>query len=231
VDPQLQKFIPHFEYILINLGKKSDDDIEQSVSSGSLQSGLFALKYVFNQELEERLIQILTPLQKANLPTDTLRSLVEAVVRYLTGIKNRVSDEAINKAVQTVFIEEEELMDSLLDRWMELGRQEVRQEIEEAEEAFREEREMFQEARKAMELQLENTRTKYRKSILGILNHMLPLTEVDQTEVARDLDQIDDVDALSRLSDAAWDTATRGFAHFMRQLIHENNGNPMQAAV
>ena len=119
-------------------------------------------------------------------------------------------------------------MDSIFERWAEQTRKET---LKEAEEAFQKEREAFQEARKAMEHQLENTRTKYRQSILGILNHMLPLTEVDQTEVARDLDKIDDVDALARLSDAALDTATRGFTHFMRQLIYENNGNPMQATV
>ncbi|MEM7534703.1 MAG: Rpn family recombination-promoting nuclease/putative transposase [Chloroflexota bacterium] len=208
VDPSLHKFIPNFEYILVNVGKQSDDEILQRVDSGSLQSGLLALKYISDKGLETRLNQILTPLQRAKYPMERLRPLLESMLHYLTGTKNRVSDKALNQAVQTVFAEEAEIMDSILDRWAEKARQEA---LQEAEKEFQQKLEAAQ----------QKTLTKQRNSILGILNHLLLLNEADEKQITEQLEWIDDDEALDRLINAALEASREGLAHFMIKLIAE----------
>ncbi|MEM7534716.1 MAG: Rpn family recombination-promoting nuclease/putative transposase [Chloroflexota bacterium] len=241
IDPMYHKFIPSFEYILINIGKTSDDDIMQLVNAGALQSGLLALKYIFNQGLESKLIQILKPLQKAKLPMETLRPWLEAMLRYLSGIKNPVSDEALDQAVRTVFAEEAEIMDTIFERLAERNRREgivrgreegiVRGRAEgilegieigrqEAERQFQEEIDQIVEQKLERERQ-ENLK-KHRKSIVGVLNHILTLSEKDQAEVEVELEKIDDMDALYRLTNAALDASRNGFAYFMKKLILES---------
>ncbi|MEM7537932.1 MAG: Rpn family recombination-promoting nuclease/putative transposase [Chloroflexota bacterium] len=84
IDPMYHKFIPNFEYILINIGKTSDDDILQLVDEEALQSSLLALKYIFDKPLTiNRLIEIFTPLQQAKYPMEKLRPILEAVGLHL----------------------------------------------------------------------------------------------------------------------------------------------------
>ena len=66
-------------------------------------------------------------------------------------------------------------MDTILDRWMEKGRQE-------AEEAFQRERELMR----------QNNLKKQRESIIYMLNYLLTLTEADQIQIASQLEDIDD---------------------------------------
>ena len=52
---------------------------------------------------------------------------------------------------------------------------------------------------------------------------MLPINEKDQETVGTELEKISEVDALFRLTDAAWEATKNGFAHFMKQLFIESN--------
>ncbi|MEM7530866.1 MAG: Rpn family recombination-promoting nuclease/putative transposase [Chloroflexota bacterium] len=210
VDPALHKFIPNFEYILINVGKTPDKKIEQLVSSGALQSGLLALKYIFDKELESKLIQILTPLQRARLTMEKLRPYLESVLRYLSGTKNPVSDEAITKSVRTVFAEEAEIMDTIFERLAERSREEgIEIGLKEAERKFDQER--------------RKTLAHNRETILGIVNHALRLDEEEQAKMSKQLEQIGDEEILRELINSALDAAFGGdFTFFMMKLGFES---------
>ncbi|MEM7531391.1 MAG: Rpn family recombination-promoting nuclease/putative transposase [Chloroflexota bacterium] len=211
VDPQLQKFIPHFEYILIDLSEKSDEDITKLVPSGALQSGLLALKYIFNQGLEGKLIQILSPLQQAKLPLEIVRPLLEAIIRYLTSVKNRVSDEAMDNAVRTVFAEEEEIMESIFERLEAKARQEG---IESTEEKYQ----------KILQQERQKMLAGHRETILGIVNHKLTLDEEKQAKMIEQIERIDDEETLRDLINSALDAAFGGeFTYFMMKLMFESS--------
>ena len=221
VDPILHKFIPKFEYILINIDNYSDSDIESRIRSKALQSGLLLLKYIFDGVLPERLEYILALLANEKLPKEELMPLLEAELRYLTGVKNRLPDEVIDQTVRKVFAEEAEIMDTIFERMMERGRQEGLQKLQEAEKAFQQER----------EAERQEIRFKSRKSILSILNHILALSEADQKTISIELAEINDIDALYRLSDAALESSSKGFIYFTRQLALEQNSDESKLSV
>ncbi|MEM7539920.1 MAG: hypothetical protein AAF639_47640 [Chloroflexota bacterium] len=226
VDPSLHKYIPNFEYILVNVGKKSDDDIAQLVESGALQSSLLALKYIYDTGLNSLIIQILTPLKKAKLPMENLRPWLEAILSYLSGIKNRVPDEVLTESVRTVFAEEAEIMETIFDRLRERGRQEGIQATEEKYQRVlqREEREREREEReREREAFAQKGYTKQRNIILGILNHSLKPTEDDLSQITKHLEKIEDEEALDRLINDALDAAGRDFTYFLMRLIAEGN--------
>ncbi|MEM7531758.1 MAG: Rpn family recombination-promoting nuclease/putative transposase [Chloroflexota bacterium] len=213
VHPDLHKFIPKFDYVFINTSKYTDEQINQLVSLGSLQTALLLLKYIHNKGLGDKLVEILTPLVDTKLPREELWPLLEATLRYLAGREsNRLSDEVINNALKTVFRQagEEVMMESIVDRWIdqgvqkgiEIGRQEA-------------EREFL---------------TKHRKSIIGILSHMLSISEKDQEAVGIELEKINEMDALYRLTDAALQATKNGLTYFMRQLFIESNASVMESS-
>ncbi|MEM7531877.1 MAG: Rpn family recombination-promoting nuclease/putative transposase [Chloroflexota bacterium] len=229
VDPALHKYIPNFEYILVNVGKKSDDEITQLVESGALQSSLLALKYIFDEQLDRnRLIQIFTPLQREKYPMEKLRPLLEAILRYFSGTKNRVPDDLLTESVRTVFSEEAEIMDTIFERLAERSRQEGHQEgWQEAEAKYqgilqqeREEREAREREREAL---IQKGFARQRRMILGALNHSFKLGEEDHRVITKQLERIEDEDALDRLINDALDAANRDLAFFMMRLIAANN--------
>ncbi|MEM7534954.1 MAG: Rpn family recombination-promoting nuclease/putative transposase [Chloroflexota bacterium] len=236
VDPALHKYIPNFEYILVNVGTKSDDEITQLVESGALQSSLLALKYIFDAQLDRnQLVQIFTPLQKAKLPMERLRPLLEAILRYFSGTKNPVPDELLTESVRTVFAEEAEVMDTIFERLAERSHQEGRQKghqegWREAELIFQQERQeaefIFQQKQEAFEREREAARqktlTRNREIVLGIVNHSLKLDAAGQEKIVNQLEKIDDEDVLNKLINAALDASRGDFEFFMMLLEFES---------
>ncbi|MEM7530741.1 MAG: Rpn family recombination-promoting nuclease/putative transposase [Chloroflexota bacterium] len=220
VHPELHRFVPKFDYIMVDTSKYTEKKIEQLISLGSLQTGLLLLKYIHDKGLEDKLIKILTPLIDAKLPQDELWPMVEAAARYLAGKhKNRVSEEKIHQAFRTVFAGGEGEMGEVLffDRWREIGRQEG---IELGREQGR------QEERVVIENERQGNLKKHRKSIIGILNHLLLLSEADEAQITTRLEEVDDENAMHRLVNAALETSREGLVHFMVQLIMETDTQP-----
>ena len=58
------------------------------------------LKYIFNDALNEKLDVIMELLANDKLTRDEKWALLEAELRYLTGVKNRLSDEVIEQSVR-----------------------------------------------------------------------------------------------------------------------------------
>ena len=218
VDPLLHKFIPKFEYLLINTKTYTDSEIEERVPSGALQSGLLLLKYIFDGALAEKLDDILQRLADEKLPKEELRPLLEAKLRYLTGVKNRLPDEVIDQSVRRVFAKEAEIMDTIFERVAERTRQETEAKYQKILQQEREEREQLEQEREAL---IQKGFAKQRKMILGALNHSFKMEDEDKTEITKHLDAIEDEDALDRLINAALDASSRDLAYFMMRLIAE----------
>ncbi|MEM7531212.1 MAG: hypothetical protein AAF639_03470 [Chloroflexota bacterium] len=61
---------------------------------------------------------------------------------------------------------------------------------------------------------------------MGILNHLLILSEADEEQITIRLEEVDDEDALHRLVNAALEASREGLVHFMVQLIAETDTQP-----
>ena len=103
------------------------------------------------------------------------------------------------------------------DRWREIGRQEG---IEMGRKQGR------QEERVVIENERQDNLKKHRKSIIGILNHLLLLGEADEAQITTRLEEVDDENAMHRLVNAALETSREGLVHFMVQLIVETDTQP-----
>gem|GEM_PF-6016895 len=142
VDPEFHAYIPDFHYIFFHTGEQEADEIRTSIKSGSLQACLLLLKYIYDQNLSEKITEVLQPLIRAkHLSREQMLMLLDAAFNYLTGIKHPVEDEVMYEAVEQVFADEGEAWPkTIVERWQEkgivIGRQqafeETRPEVEQA---------------------------------------------------------------------------------------------------
>ncbi|MEM7538393.1 MAG: hypothetical protein AAF639_39865 [Chloroflexota bacterium] len=61
-----------------------------------------------------------------------------------------------------------------------------------------------------------------RERILGILNHISPLSETDSEFITEQLEKVDQPKALDRLVNAALDSSRTGLTKFIMQLLSES---------
>lgn len=81
------------------------------------------LKYIFRQELSDKLLEIYRPLKEVEGQQE-VRDFVETTLYYLPNAAPQVRVEKIEEAVTDVFSEGGALMATLVERWIEQGRQE-----------------------------------------------------------------------------------------------------------
>ncbi len=126
--PILQKYLPDFEYDLRDLSLRVGTEIK---GSPRLQTGLSLLRYIFSDDLGQRLPDIFRNLRELKL-TDALNWL-ESLVSYLSSANQQVKEKEIEKAMEQV-IHYEELGDAApfarawKERWKREGLQEGREE-------------------------------------------------------------------------------------------------------
>jgi len=65
-----------------------------------------------------------------------------------------------------------------------------------------------------------------REQILGILNHIAPLSETDSDFITEQLGKIDQMKALDRLVNAALDSSRTGLTKFIVDLLSETDEKP-----
>lgn len=104
--PVLQKYLPDFEYDLRDLSLRVGTEIK---GSPRLQTGLSLLRYIFSDDLGQRLPDIFRDLRGLKL-ADALNWL-ESLVSYLSSANQQVKEEEIEKAMEQV-IHYEELGDA-----------------------------------------------------------------------------------------------------------------------
>lgn len=124
--PALRVCVPTRVYYLIDLSDYRDEDLRGAVI---LHTALLALKYIFRDELRERLpgiLELLRALEQRSSGLDYLYTLL----RYLAQAANtdRLSEEDLRRAVTRTSSGGGELMTTIAEQWVQDGRQEGRQE-------------------------------------------------------------------------------------------------------
>jgi hypothetical protein len=121
---ELTSFVPNYQYFLCDVTKINDEDIK---GEPFLQAGLMLLKYIFRQDLSDKLLEIYSPLKEVE-EQQKRRDFVETTLYYLSSAARQLRTDKLEKAVTEALSEGGALMATLVERWLEQGRQEVRQE-------------------------------------------------------------------------------------------------------
>jgi predicted transposase/invertase (TIGR01784 family) len=120
----LRAYWPSFTYELCDLSAYSDEEIKGEVR---LRVGLLLLKYIFREDLRDRLPEILGLLQE--LPEEGSALLyLETVLRYVAQAADHVTRAGLHEAAQAALGKQgDETMKTLAEQWIEKGIQEGKQ--------------------------------------------------------------------------------------------------------
>jgi len=117
---ELLMYWPRFSYDLCDLSAYSDDDISGEIT---LRVGLLLLKYIFRDDLEERLPDILMLLRELSEQATGLEYL-KTILRYVARGTDKVTREGLHRAVEAALAEEgSAVMSTLAERWTQEGLQ------------------------------------------------------------------------------------------------------------
>ena len=115
---ELTAFLPDFRYVLCDFSRFSDDAIKGMVT---LRVALLLMKYIFREDLGERLPEILGLLQELEKKRSGLEYL-ETVLRYLAHGTDKINAEDLRKAVETALPETGgTVMPTIAEKWIEQG--------------------------------------------------------------------------------------------------------------
>jgi len=116
-DP-LAAYQPDFRYHLCDLSRYSDDELRGGVM---LHAALLTMKYIFRDELHDRLPGILA-LTAELLTLETGLQYVEALLRYLCAGTDRLDPTELQQAVeQSLSDKGGTLMPTIAEQWIEEG--------------------------------------------------------------------------------------------------------------
>ncbi len=128
VPTEMKPYVPAYQYWLCDLSQYSDEQIKGQVI---LQVGLRLLKYIWYDDMPERLDDILGLLRTLGQQQTGLEYL-QTTLRYIAGATDKVSEEQLKQVVLELFSEGEQLMPTLVEQWLERGREEGREQGREA---------------------------------------------------------------------------------------------------
>ena len=116
-DP-LAAYQPDFRYHLCDLSRYSDDELRGGVM---LHAALLTMKYIFRDELHDRLPGILA-LTAELLDRETGLQYVETLLRYLTAGTDQLGAQELMQAVAQALPEEGgTLMPTIAEQWIQEG--------------------------------------------------------------------------------------------------------------
>ena len=125
IPAELEQFIPDFQYLLCDISNIDDDEIKGEVM---LRVGILIMKYIFKEELLEKLPGILGLLREL-LHKRTGLEYLETILTYLAKGTEKLNKEDLSKAVKAVFSEQGgNAMATIAEQWIEEGRGEGREE-------------------------------------------------------------------------------------------------------
>ena len=108
----LEPHVPAFDYLLTDLGRIDDASLS---ADARLQAGLRALKYIFSDDLPERLAGMLT-----GVPVD----VVIEVLTYIAVARHFLNEDVLRAVVRRALPEQEErIMSTLAEQWEQRGEQ------------------------------------------------------------------------------------------------------------
>jgi len=121
VNPVLRPFVPGFSYHLCDISHHSDEEIRGEVM---LRVGLLIMKYIFRQELPERLPGILALLREL-LGRRSWLEYLETVATYLVRGADKLTEKEMGRAMASALSSAGgDLMPTIAERWLEQGRTE-----------------------------------------------------------------------------------------------------------
>lgn len=106
-------------YWLCDLSRYSDEEIKGAVI---LRVGLLLLKYIWQDDLLERLTEIEDLFRKLALQKTGLE-YINTILRYIAGSTDKISQTELKTFVTEVFQEGEALMPTIAEQWIEQGRE------------------------------------------------------------------------------------------------------------
>jgi len=117
--PALGVHLPNFRYVLTDLSALTDEELRGGVL---LQAALLVMKYIFRDELPERITGILSLLKDLPRQQSGLEYLY-TVLRYLSQGGNKLNSAQLTHAVQQTFERGEAIMSTIADEWIREGEQ------------------------------------------------------------------------------------------------------------
>ena len=115
--PALDNHLPNFRYVLTDLSALSDEELRGGVL---LKAALLVMKYIFSDELPERIMGILSLLKDLPRQQSGLDYL-HTVLRYLSRGGNKLNNDQLTHAVQQTFERGEAIMSTIADEWIREG--------------------------------------------------------------------------------------------------------------
>jgi len=123
--PELTRFVPDMSLELFDLSRHPD---EQLRDESLLQAVLMLLKYIYREELPERLFDVLKLLADLEHQPDGLEC-IRMVLRYVASGTDQMSGEELRGVVrQSLKTKGEDLMPTIAEQWVQEGREEGREE-------------------------------------------------------------------------------------------------------
>ncbi|CAN2044882.1 hypothetical protein GMMP1_1490001 [Candidatus Magnetomoraceae bacterium gMMP-1] len=122
IRPGLEIFRPDFKYILYDLSEYDDDEIKGAVI---LQVGLLIFKYIFKNELPDRLPEILS-LLKNLADKETSLEYLKTIAIYLIKGTDKLSEEDFGRAMESAFNDMHgggDIMPTLAEKWFKQGQE------------------------------------------------------------------------------------------------------------
>jgi predicted transposase/invertase (TIGR01784 family) len=124
----LQPFVPDYEYWLCDLSQYSDAEIKARVEDVViLQVGLLLLKYIWQDDVRDRLEGMLDLLRELGRQ-ETGLEYIRTVLRYVSAATDKLTAAELEEIVIEAFTEGENLMPTIAEQWIEQGRTEGREE-------------------------------------------------------------------------------------------------------
>lgn len=112
--------MPAYQYWVFDLTRYQDEEIQGEIT---LRVALLLLKYIFRRDLGDRLEEFLGFLRAVSEPQTALEYL-ETILRYIAASSEQINEEMLKQMVSQVIEEGAELMPTLVEQWLERGRQE-----------------------------------------------------------------------------------------------------------
>jgi hypothetical protein len=109
--------VPDFQYLLTDLSRYRDEEIRGAVM---VRATLLVFKYIFSDELRDRLQAILELLNELVRKRTGLEYL-ETVLRYVARAAETLSPDELRRAVRQALTEGDTIMPTIAEQWVQQG--------------------------------------------------------------------------------------------------------------
>ncbi len=122
LSPEFEQYVPNYQYQLYDLSDYQDDQI---IGQVMLQVGLLILKHIHDERLGEHLVDILKLLRNLH-DQPTALAYLETLLRYVSSGSSHLTEADLAEVLHEVLEDETggEIMPTLVEQWLERGRQE-----------------------------------------------------------------------------------------------------------